>query len=73
MKWLLNCYRGNRVKRLFVIGNGFDLHHDLNTGFNNFRKYLKENYSEYFEFINNLILEHNPSFNSDDWNHIEDE
>ena len=22
------------MKRLFVIGNGFDLHHDLNTGFN---------------------------------------
>lgn len=61
------------MNRLFVIGNGFDLHHKLNTGFNSFRKHLKENYPEYFEFINNLILEHNPSFNSDDWNHIEDE
>ena len=61
------------MRRLFVIGNGFDLHHDLNTGFNSFRKHLKENYPEYFEVINNLILEHNPSFDSDDWNHIEDE
>lgn len=61
------------MSRLFVIGNGFDLHHKLNTGFNSFRKYLKEEYPGYFEFINSLILEHNPSFNSDDWNHIEDE
>lgn len=31
---------------LFIIGNGFDLDHGLETSYNNFRKYLLSNYPE---------------------------
>lgn len=61
------------MKRLFVIGNGFDLHHNLKTGYNDFRKYLEREEPKYFEFINNLILEYNPDFDSNDWSDIETE
>ena len=29
------------MKRLFVIGNGFEIHHDLPTRYKNFRDYVK--------------------------------
>ena len=61
------------MKRLFVIGNGFDLHHNLKTGYNDFRKYLEREEPEYFRFINELILENNPEFDSNDWSDIETE
>ena len=31
---------GNIMRRLFVIGNGFDLHHGLSTSYNDFREYV---------------------------------
>lgn len=30
---------------LFIVGNGFDLAHGMSTGFNNFRDYLRNEYS----------------------------
>lgn len=33
------------MRNLFVIGNGFDLAHNMETGFNQFRDYLRANYS----------------------------
>ena len=33
------------MRNLFVIGNGFDLAHNMKTGFNHFRDYLSTNYS----------------------------
>ena len=33
---------------LYVIGNGFDLHHGLNTSYYAFSKYLKENDNELY-------------------------
>lgn len=33
------------MRNLFVIGNGFDLAHNMKTGFNHFRDYLSANYS----------------------------
>lgn len=32
------------MKRLFIFGNGFDLSHGLKTSYENFKKYLLENY-----------------------------
>ena len=65
--------RSDTMKRLFVIGNGFDLHHNLQTGYNDFKKYLKLEEPEYFNFINNLMLKNNPDFDSNDWSEIETE
>lgn len=65
--------RSDTMKRLFVIGNGFDLHHNLQTGYNDFKKYLKLEEPEYFDFINNLMLKNNPDFDSNDWSEIETE
>lgn len=40
--------------KLYVIGNGFDLHHGLDTKYTSFGRYLKKNYYETY----NLLLEH---------------
>lgn len=34
------------MKKLFIIGNGFDRAHGLRTGYEDFHKYLKETYSD---------------------------
>lgn len=43
----------NKMK-LYIIGNGFDLYHDLDTRYASFGLYLKNNYREVYE----LLLEH---------------
>ena len=30
-------------KNLYIIGNGFDLHHDIRCGFEDFMKWVKKN------------------------------
>ncbi|QHC86505.1 hypothetical protein AS589_17835 [Empedobacter brevis] len=40
---------------LYVIGNGFDLHHGLNTSYKAFAKYLKENDTDLYETLENYI------------------
>lgn len=40
--------------KLFIIGNGFDLAHHLETSYSNFREFLQDyNYSDVYEFIQN--------------------
>ncbi|WP_276495249.1 AbiH family protein [Bacillus nitratireducens] len=34
------------MSKLFLIGNGFDIDHDLKTAYEDFRKYLLKNNSE---------------------------
>lgn len=34
------------MSKLYVIGNGFDLHHGLPTSYNDFHKYVQKNYPE---------------------------
>lgn len=34
-----------KYKRLYIIGNGFDLHHGINSKYQDFKKFLKENKS----------------------------
>ncbi|WP_414170993.1 AbiH family protein [Staphylococcus epidermidis] len=40
------------MTRLFVIGNGFDIKHGLNTSFQNFKNEVKKNDLKLFEIIN---------------------
>jgi len=40
---------------LYVIGNGFDLHHGLNTSYYAFSKYLEENDYELYETLENYV------------------
>lgn len=38
-------------KQLYVIGNGFDIHHDLDTKYSSFGKYLYEENEELYELV----------------------
>jgi hypothetical protein len=38
-------------KTLYIIGNGFDLHHGLQTSYADFCKYVKENDTELYDFL----------------------
>ena len=46
--------------KLVIIGNGFDLHHDLKTSFDNFRNKLRNSTDsedkEIFDYVNNIII-----------------
>lgn len=61
------------MKRFFVIGNGFDRHHGMPTGFNDFRDYVYAYDRCTYEFITKIIKNSNPHFDSNDWNEIETE
>lgn len=41
---------------LYIIGNGFDLHHGLKTNYYNFSEYLKEKDKELYEMLESYIL-----------------
>ena len=41
--------------KLYIIGNGFDLHHNLKTSYYDFAKYLKENDKDLFETLESYI------------------
>lgn len=41
------------MKTLYIIGNGFDIHHKLDTRYQSFANYLAENNSEVFELLLN--------------------
>lgn len=59
------------MKRLFVIGNGFDLHHDLPTGMNDFRDYMKINLPSDYDYFCELLERRFPNSFVRDWNHLE--
>ena len=37
----------DEMKRLYIIGNGFDIAHGIHTDYWNFRTYLEQNYPEF--------------------------
>lgn len=39
------------MKNLYIIGNGFDLYHKLDTKYQTFAKYLANNYSDIYELL----------------------
>lgn len=42
------------MSNLFIIGNGFDRAHNLETGYEHFRKYLNENDQYFLESFENM-------------------
>lgn len=63
---------------LYIIGNGFDLYHDLDTWYSSFGLFLRDNYSSIYEyFLNYFGL---PELDEDDedslkdplWSHFEE-
>lgn len=65
------------MKKLYIIGNGFDLHHGLDTWYSSFGLYLQENESEIYDLLVKYIGM--PELDSDDpetlsaqeWNEFE--
>jgi hypothetical protein len=41
--------------KLYIIGNGFDLHHNLKTSYANFCLYVRENDKELYEFLEGYV------------------
>ena len=55
-------------KRLYIIGNGFDIHHGINSKYSQFKKWLEDNQDEY----NALYLLYNHfHVDGDFWNEFE--
>ncbi len=42
-------------KNLYIIGNGFDLHHGISSSYNGFKKFVKENEVELYELIGKYL------------------
>jgi hypothetical protein len=41
------------MKTLYIIGNGFDIHHNLDTRYQSFANYLAENNSDVYDLLLN--------------------
>lgn len=48
---MCKLWRRPRMKNLYIIGNGFDLYHGLDTRYQSFAKYLAERDDEVYELI----------------------
>ncbi|URL59864.1 bacteriophage abortive infection AbiH family protein [Luteibacter flocculans] len=53
---------------LYVIGNGFDLHHRMSSSYDHFREYLKRHHRDIYR----LVEEYFPAFEDDFWSHFEE-
>ena len=52
------CERIAMAKHLYVIGNGFDLHHKISCGFKDYAEWLKKNHSDlYYEIENRYEIQ----------------
>lgn len=58
------------VKRLYIIGNGFDLHHYLRTSYYDFALYLKENDRDLYDTLEKYISY--PTSDKDLWAKFEE-
>lgn len=50
------------VKHLYIIGNGFDLHHGINSSYKNFQEWIYENNPDVFEQVDEIY-----GFCDDEW------
>jgi len=56
------------VTKLYIIGNGFDLAHELPTSYNkNLKPILEKNDKELFDLVNNLYFVLNSNSQDDYW------
>lgn len=65
------CRLKNTMKRLFVIGNGFDLHHGLPTSLNDFRKFMKRRFPEEYHNIMCFFEKYFTREDARNWNELE--
>lgn len=60
------------MTKLYIIGNGFDLAHELPTSYKkDLKTILKENDEKLFELVNNLYFVLNPNSQDDYWSEFE--
>ncbi|MBP4141961.1 bacteriophage abortive infection AbiH family protein [Flavobacterium sp. P4023] len=62
------------MNTLYIIGNGFDLYHGLNTSYKSFGFYLKEKHSEIYDYLIDyygLPYLDDPDINYYEWNSFE--
>ena len=52
------------MKNLFIIGNGFDIHHGINSRYSDYREWLKE-YN--FDLYDKLCRLYDSAEDDDDW------
>lgn len=57
------------MKHLYIIGNGFDLHHGIPSGYQNYRQWLEENLGEkdIREYAEDVARENYPNFARDEF------
>jgi len=66
------------AKTLYIIGNGFDLYHELDTSYSSFGLFLKENHYEIYEYfikyfgLPELDEKDKESFQDPLWSHFEE-
>lgn len=58
------------IKKLYIIGNGFDLHHHLKTSYYDFAMYLKEKHRDIYDTLEKYISY--PVSDEDLWARFED-
>ncbi|ROZ09643.1 hypothetical protein EGX06_13150 [Enterococcus hirae] len=64
--------RRTLVTKLYIIGNGFDLAHELPTSYEkDLKTILEENDKKLFELVNNLYFVLNPNSQDDYWSEFE--
>lgn len=54
---------------LYVVGNGFDLHHQMETSYRHFREYLQQHHGDLYR----LLDEYFPTYDDDFWSHFEEQ
>ena len=46
--------KNKTMKHLYIIGNGFDIHHEINSSYSNFRDWMESNYPSILEDVENV-------------------
>ena len=62
--------RENYTNALYIIGNGFDLHHGMQTSYYNFAKYLKKHDMQLYDMLESFV--HYPQSEDDLWSKFEE-
>ena len=57
-------------RKLFIIGNGFDLHHGLHSAYNDYKKFLQQTAPEMVEAFEELVSDKRPG-DMDPWKNVE--
>jgi len=65
---LFPCHRTLESERLYVLGNGFDLHHCIESGYSDFEEWLCKNKNSRLVGLMDIFLSHKRKF----WSHIEE-